>query len=101
MPEQAERLRPGGFGENLVVDGVTEAGICLGDRFRLGGALLEVSQGRQPCWKLNLRFDRPDMARLVQETGRSGWYFRVLEPGADPPPATPPPSRPGPSRAGR
>jgi MOSC domain-containing protein YiiM len=81
MPERAERFRPGGFGENLVVEGVAEAAICLGDRFRLGGALLEVSQGRQPCWRLNVRFDRPDMARRVQETGRSGWYFRVLEPG--------------------
>ncbi|WP_297972580.1 MOSC domain-containing protein [uncultured Amaricoccus sp.] len=81
FPEVADRFRPGGFGENLVVAGVTEAEVCLGDRFRLGGALLELSQGRQPCWKLNLRFGRPDMARLVQETGRSGWYFRVLEPG--------------------
>lgn len=82
LPERAERFRPGGFGENLVVDGVDEAGVCLGDRFRIGTALVEVSQGRQPCWRLNLRFDRPDMARLVQQTGRSGWYFRVLEPGA-------------------
>jgi MOSC domain-containing protein YiiM len=80
--DEADRFRFGAFGENLVVAGASEAGICLGDRFRLGGALIEVSQGRQPCWKLNLRFGRPDMARLVQETGRSGWYFRVLEPGA-------------------
>jgi MOSC domain-containing protein YiiM len=82
LPQLAGRLCPGGFGENLVVAGVTEAGVCLGDRFRLGEALLEVSQGRQPCWKLNVRFGRPDIARLVQATGRSGWYFRVLEPGA-------------------
>ena len=81
LPGEAERFRPGGFGENLVVD-VTEAAIALGDRFRVGAALLEVSQGRQPCWRLNLRFGRDDMARLVQTTGRSGWYFRVLEPGA-------------------
>lgn len=81
FPGEAARFRPGAFGENLVVEGVDEAGICLGDRFRLGDALLEVSQGRQPCWRLNLRFERPDMAWLVQKTGRSGWYFRVLEPG--------------------
>jgi len=81
LPEEADRFQPGGFGENLVVD-ATEAGICLGDRFRVGAALLEVSQGRQPCWRLNLRFGRGDMARLVQQTGRSGWYLRVLEPGA-------------------
>lgn len=81
LPDRAGRLRPGGFGENLVVDGATEADICLGDRFRVGAVLLEVSQGRQPCWKLNLRFDRPDMARRVQASGRTGWYFRVIEPG--------------------
>lgn len=80
-PELADQFRPGAFGENLVVEGITEAGICLGDRWRLGRVLLEVSQGRQPCWKLNLRFGRPDMARLVQASGRTGWYFRVIEPG--------------------
>lgn len=81
FPEQAEHFRAGAFGENLVLRGVVEADICLGDRWRLGECLLEVSQGRQPCWRLNLRFERPDMARLVQQTGRSGWYFRVIRPG--------------------
>jgi MOSC domain-containing protein YiiM len=81
LPQRANRFRPGAFGENLVVDGATEADFCLGDRWRIGSALAEVSQARQPCWKLNLRFDLPDMARRVQETGRSGWYFRVIEPG--------------------
>ncbi|WP_246701894.1 MOSC domain-containing protein [Rhizobium terricola] len=81
LPEAATQFRTGGFGENLVVEGATEADLCLGDRWRVGNALLEVSQGRQPCWKLNIRFDVPDMARRVQATGRSGWYFRVIEPG--------------------
>lgn len=72
---------PGAFGENVSTTGLTEANVCLGDRFRLGGALLEVSQGRQPCWKLNDRFDVPDMAQRVQDSGRSGWYYRVLQPG--------------------
>lgn len=81
LPAQAALFVPGAFGENLVVDGLDEAGICLGDRWQIGAALCEVSQGRQPCWRLNLRFDRPDMAWLVQKTGRAGWYFRVLEPG--------------------
>lgn len=82
LPDEAPLFRPGAFGENLVVEGADEGDICLGDRWRLGNVLLEVSQGRQPCWRLNLRFGRPDMARLVQTTGRSGWYFRVLEEGA-------------------
>ena len=81
LPERADRFRPGAFGENLVVGGATEADFCLGDRWRIGSVLTEVSQARQPCWKLNLRFDLPDMARRVQETGRSGWYLRVIEPG--------------------
>lgn len=81
LPHRADRFRPGAFGENLVVAGVAEADFCLGDRWRIGSALAEVSQARQPCWRLNLRFDLPDMARRVQETGRSGWYFRVIEPG--------------------
>ncbi|WP_027994736.1 MOSC domain-containing protein [Simplicispira psychrophila] len=72
---------PGAFGENLASSGVTEQQICLGDQVRVGSVLLEVSQSRQPCWKLNDRFGVPDMARRVQQTGRTGWYYRVLEPG--------------------
>lgn len=72
---------PGAFGENLSTSGLTEETVAVGDVFRLGTALVEVSQGRQPCWKLNERFGRTDMARLVQSTGRTGWYYRVLEPG--------------------
>ncbi|USI74311.1 MOSC domain-containing protein [Sphingomonas morindae] len=71
----------GGFGENLATRGLVETDMALGDRFRLGGALIEVSQARQPCWKLNRRFAQPDMARRVQACGRTGWYYRVLEPG--------------------
>ncbi len=77
----ARLAAPGAFGENLSVHGIDEAGACLGDRVRVGSVLLEVSQSRQPCWKLNLRFGVPDMARRVQQTMRSGWYCRVLEPG--------------------
>ena len=72
---------PGAFGENISTCGLTETDVCLGDRFELGDALLEISQGRQPCWKLNDRFGVPDMARRVQITGRSGWYYRVLHAG--------------------
>lgn len=73
--------RPGAFGENLSTRGLTEADVCLGDRLRIGSVLLEVSQSRQPCWKLNDRFGVADMALRVQQTGRTGWYYRVLEPG--------------------
>lgn len=81
-PELATRLaEPGAFGENISTDRMTEADVCIGDVYRLGTALVQVSQGRQPCWRLNERFDNPRMARRVQESGRTGWYYRVLEAG--------------------
>lgn len=73
--------RPGAFGENLSTTGITEADVAAGDTFRLGRALIQASQGRQPCWKLNIRFDVPDMALRVQRSGWTGWYYRVLEEG--------------------
>ncbi|WP_435014751.1 MOSC domain-containing protein [Xanthomonas arboricola] len=71
----------GAFGENLSSLGLTEAEVCLGDRFALGTAVVEVSQLRQPCWKLSDRFGVRDMARRVQDTGRTGWCYRVLQSG--------------------
>ncbi len=73
--------KPGAFGENISTEGMTEDGVAVGDIFRLGSALVQVSQGRQPCWKLSRRFGVADMARRVQDSGRTGWYYRVLEPG--------------------
>ena len=72
---------PGAFGENIASTGMTEHSLCLGDQVRAGSVLLEVSQSRQPCWKLNDRFAVPTMARRVQDSGRTGWYYRVLQPG--------------------
>lgn len=60
---------------------MSEADICLGDLLHIGSALLEVSQSRQPCWKLNDHFGVPDMALRLQQTSRTGWYCRVLKPG--------------------
>lgn len=71
----------GAFGENFSTLGWTEQTVCIGDVVQAGTAVLEVSQGRQPCWKLNDRFDVPDMARRLQASGRTGWYYRVPEPG--------------------
>lgn len=73
--------RPGAFGENLAVEGLNEDEVCIGDSWALGEAMVQVSQARQPCWKLNSRFGVPDMARRLQSSGRTGWYYRVLEPG--------------------
>ena len=72
---------PGAFGENISALGVTEYSVHVGDVFQLGEVLLQVSQARQPCWKLNVRFNVPDMALRAQRSGRVGWYYRVLRPG--------------------
>lgn len=74
----------GAFGENLATQGLDEWTVCLGDQWQVGssGLVLEVSQGRQPCWKLNDRFGVPDMARRLQDTLRTGWYLRVLQAGS-------------------
>lgn len=82
LPEQAAQFQtPGAFGENLSTQGLTEEDVCLGDVFQIGGAIIQVSQGRQPCWKLNTRFDQPDMVERIRANGRTGWYYRVLQPG--------------------
>ncbi len=73
--------RPGAFGENLSCAGLTEDKLCLGDVFRLGEALIECSHARQPCWKLNHHFGKPDVLKTVVKTSKSGGYFRVLESG--------------------
>lgn len=73
--------QPGAFGENFSCTGLTEDRLCLGDIFRLGEALIECSHARQPCWKLNHRFGKPDVLKTVMKTGKSGSYFRVLETG--------------------
>lgn len=72
---------PGAFGENVSTRGLVENRVCLGDRYRLGSALVEISQGRQPCWKLGHRFGDARVPAIVVTTRRSGWYYRVLEEG--------------------
>lgn len=72
---------PGAFGSNLSVASITEDHVHIGDRFRLGGAVIELNQPRQPCWKVDHRFGVKGMTARIVETGRSGWYFRVLETG--------------------
>ncbi|WP_027687512.1 MOSC and FAD-binding oxidoreductase domain-containing protein [Rhizobium leguminosarum] len=71
----------GQFGENFTVDGLPDAEVCIGDRYRIGGALFEVTQPRVTCYRLGIRMDEPEMAALVVKHGRPGFYFRVLEEG--------------------
>ena len=79
--EIAIDLPHGGFGENFTTSGAVETDVCIGDVFRCGTALLQISQPRQPCWKLARRWGTKDLPARVERTGRSGWYLRVLEEG--------------------
>ncbi|MEC3911144.1 MOSC domain-containing protein [Sphingobium sp. CR2-8] len=80
-PDEPLLDRPGAFGENIASRGLTETDICLGDRFSLGSAVVEVSHGRQPCWKLDHRFGARDVMATIVKTARSGLYFRVVQEG--------------------
>ncbi len=71
----------GGFGENLSLAGLEESGVCIGDQWRAGDVLFEVTQPRQPCWKMSRRWRTADLAAQVIRNGRSGWYLRVLAEG--------------------
>jgi MOSC domain-containing protein YiiM len=68
----------GNFGENLTTQGLTEDGVCIGDRLTIGTAEFEITQPRMPCFKLGLRFGRSDMVKRFQHSGRHGFYLRVL-----------------------
>lgn len=69
------------FGENFTLAGLTEDDVCLGDRWRIGSAEFEVSQPRQPCWKLARRWRIKELTLWVQQVGYTGWYVRVVAEG--------------------
>lgn len=71
----------GAMGENLTVSGLVETEVCLGDEFRVGTCVIQVTQPRSPCYKLAARFGRKDMPVLLQDTGFTGYLMRVLKPG--------------------
>ena len=71
----------GQFGENFTIDGLPDAEACIGDRYRIGGALFEVTQPRVTCYRLGLRMNEPRMPALVVTHHRPGFYFRVIEEG--------------------
>jgi MOSC domain-containing protein YiiM len=82
---RAELGRPelphGAFAENFAVAGLDEETVCIGDVYTMGTARVQVSQPRQPCWKIAARWRMPELTALVERSGRTGWYLRVLEEG--------------------
>ncbi|MEC1535507.1 MOSC domain-containing protein [Bacillus sonorensis] len=79
--ELQRKLEYGALGENLTIKGLLATDVCIGDIFQLGEAVVQVSQPRQPCYKLSVRYGVPNMVLKVQETGYTGFYFRVLQEG--------------------
>lgn len=71
----------GQFGENLTVEGMPETEVRIDDVYRVGGALLQVTSHRSPCFKLALKMARPTFPEAFIESGRTGFYLRVLEEG--------------------
>ena len=72
----------GAFGENLTINGLDENSVCIGDTFEIGpDVIVQVSQPRQPCWKIARRWQMKSLTSLVDATGRTGWYLRVLREG--------------------
>src|ERR1700744_5070700 len=71
----------GQFGENFTIEGLPDDAVCIGDRYRIGSALFEVTQPRVTCYRVGIRMNEPRMAALLTSSGRPGFYFRVLEEG--------------------
>src|SRR5579871_2005772 len=71
----------GQFGENFTVEGLPDNEVCIGDRYRIGGALFEVTQPRVTCYRVGIRMNEPAMASLLVSHHRPGFYFRVIEEG--------------------
>ncbi len=78
---QRDDLEYGQFGENLTVDGLADADVCIGDRYRIGSALFEVTQPRVTCYRVGIRMNNPQMPALLVSQRRPGFYFRVIEEG--------------------
>jgi ferredoxin-NADP reductase/MOSC domain-containing protein YiiM len=74
-------LVPGQFGENFTVEGLFDDVVCIGDRYRIGSALFEVTQPRVTCYRVGIRMSEPRMPALLTSSGRPGFYFRVIEEG--------------------
>src|SRR5262245_15808875 len=71
----------GQFGENFTVEGLSDQEVCIGDRYRIGSALFEVTQPRVTCYRVGIRMNEPQMAALLVAHGKPGFYLRVLEEG--------------------
>ena len=69
------------FGENLILSNICEEDICIGDILKIGQTKVQVTQARQPCWKLSANTNQKEMTKFIFDSGLTGWYAKVLEEG--------------------
>ncbi|CDL82760.1 6-hydroxyaminopurine reductase [Xenorhabdus szentirmaii] len=81
LPELTELFSPPFFGENISTEGMTEENVHIGDIFQWGETLIQITQPRSPCYKLNLITGISDFAAMMQNNGCCGWLYRVISPG--------------------
>lgn len=76
-----QEISVGSNGENISVIGMNEETVCIDDIYQVGEAVIQVSQPRRPCWKTSRRLGILEFAKMLEETGKTGWYYRVLQEG--------------------
>ncbi len=81
FPDLTDTAVPGSIGENLTVSDMDETSVCIGDIYRLGKVTVQVSEPRQPCWKINAKYGVEKLSEFIDQQGLAGWYYRVLEEG--------------------
>lgn len=81
FPEHAHLFVPGSYGENILTENITEKDLCVGDIFKLGSALIQVTEPRDPCGVIDLNYGIKGVLKEVFNSGRFGWFYRVLEVG--------------------
>jgi len=69
------------FGENIILSNISESDVCIGDIYALGKSKIQITQPRQPCWKLSANTDTKDMTKFIFQSGLTGWYAKVLSEG--------------------
>lgn len=81
FPNLSDAATAGSIGENINSDGLDDLQVFIGDIYKMGSAVIQVSQPRRPCWKINYKFDNGQLAKFITRQCISGWYYRVLEAG--------------------
>lgn len=76
-----KKAKSGMIGENLSVTHMNEHNVCIGDIYKVGGVILQVSSPRIPCWKIDVKFNQPNLNQFISQNRLNGWYYRVLQTG--------------------